>query len=288
MNENLTTRIAAACGAGVLLLGAAACGSDDPANAGADSGTNAGPGTTQQDGAQDRTQGGQRPGANGKVAAVSGSTAQVQSMGSGQVAVTWTASTAFTKQVSAKLADLSVGDCVVVTPVDSDDGTGATTPPTAVTASSVRITEKVDGSCSPVRVGRPGGGSGGGPQLDGDPGGGATGARPTRGGFGGAFGEVKAVAANSFVVTTEMPTGDDPTKTTSTEVTVTVGKATTYRTTAPGSAADVKVGVCVNADGKTDDTGAVTATRIAVTPTVEGECSGGMVRFSSGAPGSAS
>ena len=44
------------------------------------------------------------PGGSGKVAAVSGSTAQVQGQG-GQVAVTWTAKTTFTQQVSAKASD---------------------------------------------------------------------------------------------------------------------------------------------------------------------------------------
>jgi hypothetical protein len=57
------------------------------------------------------------PGANGKVAAVTDSTAQVQGM-DGQVAVTWTGSTTFTKDVSATLADVEVGDCVLVGSTD--------------------------------------------------------------------------------------------------------------------------------------------------------------------------
>ena len=47
-----------------------------------------------------RTRGPGGPGGSGKVAAVAGSTAQVQGQG-GQVAVTWTSKTTFTQQVSA-------------------------------------------------------------------------------------------------------------------------------------------------------------------------------------------
>ena len=95
----------AACGVGVLLVGAPACGSartTDPASGSPTIGTRSPPE-------------GQFPGASGKVAAVDGTTIQVQSPQDGQVAVTWTASTTFTQEVAASLADVKVGDCVVVT-----------------------------------------------------------------------------------------------------------------------------------------------------------------------------
>jgi hypothetical protein len=44
----------------------------------------------------------------------------------------------------------------------------------------------------------------------------------------------------------------------------------------------VKVGVCVQANGTSDNTGAVAATRIAVSPAVNGQCGGFQVR--SGSP----
>lgn len=59
------------------------------------------------------------------------------------------------------------------------------------------------------------------------------------------------------------------------DVTVTVTGTTTYSTTAKGSASDVEVGQCLQATGEADDTGAIAATRIAVTAPVDGECGAG-------------
>ena len=60
----------------------------------------------------------------------------------------------------------------------------------------------------------------------------------------------------------------------------------TDTTTATGSASDVEVGACLRAEGTTDDTGAVTAKTIAMTPaTAEGECGGGFLRRSGGPTG---
>lgn len=280
-------RIAAACGAGVLLLGAGACGSDDPQQAAAttaDAGT--GPTTSQQGS-------GRPPGVNGTVAAVADDTAQVQSSDSGQVAVSWTSSTTFTKQVAASLSDVAVGDCVMVTSettgsAPSADQTTPPAPPAEVTATSVRISEPVDGSCTPA--GGPGSGqgpSGQGPSGQPPAAGQVPGGTPPDGarfrGFAGAFGTVTSVGATGFEVSSTRPAlGEAAAETTT--VTVTVVGATTYTTTAEGSAADVKVGQCVRAEGAADDTGAVTATAIAVTPPVDGGC-GTMRRFDGGGAG---
>lgn len=271
--QEVARKVAAVCGVAVLLVAATACGSDqNNANA---------TGNTGENGPQVRQTGpdGKMPGAIGKVAAVDGSTAQVQGMQDGQVAVTWTASTTFTKQVSATLSDVKVGDCVLVGSADQGS-TGSTTPPAKVTAATVRITQKTNGSCG---IGRPGGAdgsSGSGPQLNGQPPSGApspgAGGRPQVRGFGGAVGEVTAVSGTGFTVASVTPGSQDRTT-----VDVTVGSTTTYTTTAPGAASDVKVGTCVQADGDTDDTGAVTATRIAVSPPEDGQC-GGVMRFNSG------
>ncbi len=294
----LARRIAAACGTGVLLFGAAACGSSSPQAA--SSGTNNANGyggSTQQQG----NGGGQFPGADGKVAAVTGSTAQVQSQQSGQVAVTWTSATSFTKQVSVKLSDVKVGDCVVATPAasSSTSSTTPTAPATAITATSVRITAPVNGTCSPagrfgtgtVRGGNgPGGNLGGqppsgaeggnGPQLNGGTGGGTGRGQFRFGGFG-AFGKVTAVKVDGFTVSETLPAASGSTAT-PTSVAVTTSAATTFTTTAKAAASDVKVGVCVRATGKTDDTGAITASTIAVTPPVNGVCGS---FFRSGGPG---
>lgn len=270
-----TRRFAAACGSVVLLLGLSACGSD-PKNDPSGTTGGGGPQTQRQAGPQDRM-----PGANGKVAAVADSTAQVQGL-DGQVAVTWTGRTTFTKEVPASLADVEVGDCVLVG--SAGQGASGSTPATTVTARSVRIMPKTNGSCTAGLRG-PGGsaGSGAGPQLNGGPPAGAPsgGTRPPVRTFGGAVGEVSAVSTSGFTVDSVRP-GSDAT----TPVTVTVDGSTTYTTTAKGSAADVKIGVCVAANGTTDDTGAVTARTIAVSEPKDGQC-GGIVRFQS-ADGSSS
>ena len=275
--SRLVRTLAAAGGATVLLLGAAACGSDGnatPKNATGQTGEQGGGGPQNQQGGPD----GKVPGAVGKVAAVDGTTAQVQGM-DGQVAVTWTAGTAFTKQVGAALSDVKVGDCVLV--ASADEGSGTNGPATAVTADTVRISAPANGSCAPTMRG-PGGGPG--PQLKGTPpsGGPEGGARPQIRGMGGAIGTVTAVSATGFTVASALPTASGSSSGTTT-VTVTVDGGTTYSTMATGAATDVKVGVCVQADGSTDDTGAVTATSIAVTPAQDGQCGGlGRIRTADG------
>ena len=99
------------------------------------------------------------------------------------------------------------------------------------------------------------------------------------------FGKVTAVSGSGFTVAAETfagrpagggsapatPSGT-PTFTTR-PVTVTTSSATTYTTTKAATSSAVAVGKCVSARGATDNTGAVTATSIAVTPAVNGACS---------------
>lgn len=274
----LTRTLAAACGATVLLIGAAACGNAGPA---ATANGPSGEGGQQggQQGGPANQQAGPMPGAVGKVAAVADNIAQVQGV-QGQVAVSWTNATTFTKEVAASLADVKVGTCVLVLPVDQGNGTGSSGSgvPTTVAASGVRISEPTGGTCSPVR----GPDGAGGPQLQGAPPSGAPqgGTRPPQmRGLGGAMGKVTAVSASGFTVSSVMPGS-----TAATTVTVTVGAATTYTTTVKAAPADVKVGVCVQAQGTADDTGAVTATRIEVSTPQDGQC-GGFLRMRPGEGG---
>jgi hypothetical protein len=273
----LARRVAAACGSVVLLLGVSACGSN-----GNDGSPKATGQTGEQGGPKDQLGGpdNRMPGANGKVAAVSGSTAQVQGM-DGQVAVTWTGSTTFTREVTARLADVKVGDCVLVGSADQPSSADGT-PATEVTASNVRITPKTNGSCGLAMRGPGGaqgapGGTGEGPQLNGTPPTGAPpgGQRPQVRGMAGAVGEVTAVSGSGFTVAAVEPGSDD-----TTAVTVTVDAQTTYTATAKGSSSDVKVGLCVAANGATDDTGAVTARSVAISQPRDGQC-GGPVQFRS-------
>lgn len=276
----LVRKVGAVCGAAALLLGVTACGSDD-GDASGQSGdaTRSTDGRGSQDGPAARM-----PGANGKVAAVDGSTAQVQSQQDGQVAVTWNGSTTFTRQVDATLSDVEVGSCVLVTPADlptTDDADPPTEAPTEVVAGSVRITPKVDGSCGAAGPGGPAGPPDGvEPPTGAPPGAGGDGAPLQMRGAFAAMGEVTAVSAAGFTVASTRP-GADAT----TSVAVTVDGDTSYTTTATASAADVEVGVCVQASGTSDDTGALTATRIAVSPPQDGECGGPVVFRAGDGPG---
>lgn len=212
--------------------------------------------------------GGQPPGASGEVADVSGRTAQVQSRSGGQVAVTWTAGTTFTEEVDATLADVAVGSCVMVTSTSTgtDDSEAA-----EVTAASVRVTEPADDGGCGFGAGGPGGGE---PPTElptempeGDlPSGAPDGVRR---GFG-SVGEVTSLTADGFTVTSQRPGDED-----ATEITVLVDGDTAYTATADAKASAVEVGRCVVARGESDETGAVTATAVAVSDPVDGECEGG-------------
>lgn len=247
------TRVTLATASSVLLLATlAACGSDPAPRA-------TGP-TTSQEGVAPGG-GGQLPGASGKVAAVSGRTAQVQSDISGQVAVSWNDGTAFTQEVDASLSDVSVGSCVMVTGADGSDRTNVTAVSVRVlddcTQPSTMPTDRPSDLPTDAPSNVPSGGPGGG-----------------QGGLG-TIGEVSAVAGDGFTVS---GMNDQ-------DVAVTVTADTTYTTTAKASAAAVKVGACVTAQGETDDTGALTASTISVAKPVDGQCTGGfMLR---GGPGAA-
>jgi hypothetical protein len=262
------TRLTLATASSVLLVATlAACGG------GSDAATDDTSGAAAQTGGLNGGQtGGMMPGASGTVAAVSGSTAQVQNDQSGQVAVSWTKDTTFTQQVDATLADVTVGSCVMVTTADDD------------TAETVRITAASDdGSCG--MGGGMGGMPGGGERPEGMPTDMPTDMPSTmpsgaadgmRGGFG-TVGEVTAVSASGFTVSATQPGSDS-----ATDVSVTVGGDTTYTTQAKAQASAVTVGSCVTARGDSDDTGAVTASTISVSEPVDGQCTSG---FGGGMPG---
>lgn len=220
------------------------------------------------DGGQDAGRGGQRmEGTFGLIAAISDQTMQVQG-DDGQTAVTWTDDTSFTQQVSASADDLAVDLCVRGTGSEADDAT--------VTATTLTVSEATDGECS---SGRP---SGGGedrptdmpsmdpsampsdmpsdmPSMDPSsmPSGGPS------GGCGFISGQITAIDGNQ--VTIEDADGE--------QSTFQVSDDTTVSTTREASASDAKEGLCAQALGDPDDTGAVTATSISLTEATDGECS---------------
>lgn len=232
------------------------------------------------------------PGASGKIAAKSGKTLQVQGPDS-QTAVSYTGSTTITQQVTASLAAVKVGTCVMVEPVRGGSSSASDSGSSTVAAASVSIIAKTNGSCDTQRGGfrraggRPPGMASGRPSgVPSDmPSGGRSAGPGGRGGFVGfgAFGEVTAVTADGFTVKSTRPRrSGDSGQSSTTYVSVTVSKSTTVTSTKTASPAALKVGQCVTATGKTDDTGAVTAQRIAVTSSVDGQCTGGFGGFRRG------
>lgn len=253
-----------------LVFGLAACGGD---------GSDTEAASSEQ---QSETRGA-RPGdraGSGKVASVEGSTAQVQGS-SGQTAVTWSDSTTFTREVSGSFEDLTKGSCVVV----MGEGSGDT-----VTASSVRISQPVDGECAAGPGGdRPEGGerasdkssekssdesnSESSDRPEGAPEGQEPPSEPQgdrpEGGPGGGMtaGEVTEVSDSGFTVEASEPGSDEKST-----VKVTVEDDTTYTSMEKADADDVKVGVCIRTHGETDSTGAVKATSIQISSATDGEC----------------
>jgi hypothetical protein len=201
-----------------------------------------------------------RPGASGQVAAISGSTMQVQSAQAGQVAVTWTGTTKFTHPVTTSLAAVKAGDCVVATAPSGSTGS-------SFTAAALTVSSPVNGQC-----GAPGGGG----QR---PAGAPSGQRPSGfpaggpGGANGAFanGTVSSVSGNTIVVAARQFGGNGST----TSRTVTVGSKTTISTQQATTSKSLKVGLCVNAQGSADSSGTVAATSVRITNPVNGQCSVG-------------
>jgi hypothetical protein len=142
----------------------------------------------------------------------------------------------------------------------------------AVTATTVRISQPVDGSCQGGFGGRgsaPLGGPSGMPSgapPSGAPSGGSSGGPRA---FGGATGAVTAVSADGFTVDSTRPGSDD-----TQSVAVTVSADTTYSTSVDADGSALEVGRCVQATGDADSTGAITATRIGVSDPVDGQCGG--------------
>jgi hypothetical protein len=278
MNTPAPRRAAVAAACLALGLTVAACGSNNQPSA---------EGSTQGQDGQGAQQGGGQGGGgfgglggSGKVAAVSGKTAQVQGMNS-QVAVTWTSATTFSRQISASASDLKVGDCVVALPDFQKAGPGSTTSGSAVAATSVRISTASKGSCATQGFGgrgfggrSPQGGQGGVPSgvPRGAPSGPSSGRSGGGRGFGGAFGQVTAVTGSGFTVKSSPPnSGSGGTST----VSVTTSSTTTWTQQAAASAKSVKVGTCVVTAGRSSSTGAMRATSIAISQPENGSCTAG-------------
>ena len=278
--------------AGALVLALAACSA--PAGTGtADAATPAGETAAPADGAP-QDGGGRTPGVSGEVAAVDGTTAQVQD-GESQTAVSWSDATTITVTVDGSLDDVAVGSCVLAVTGALPGADDASEEAGDAAATRVVVSSPVDGACTAGFGGGAGpGGFGDGERPDGaptdvptdrpsdlptdvpdgaptdmpsgGPGDGA-GASGGFGGFGGlTSGEVTAVDGTTITVSTTSPDGTSATED------VLVDHATAYAVEQDGTAADVVVGQCVTAQGETDDSGALAATTLAVSAPGDDGC----------------
>ena len=237
------------------------------------------------------------PPTSGSVAAISGSSMEVQNQQTGQVTVNWTPSTTFSQVASVPSSSAAAGDCVTVSG-SSSKGT--------ITAKTVTISQPTAGKCNTGGAGGSGGfggagGFGGGTRpsgASGRPAGGFPGGRPggatggRRPGFGGsgnvgfASGTVKSATPTSLVIsgfssasiTKNAKSSKKPTTPKTTTVKVKTTSSTTYSENQAAASTNLAVGDCVTAAGSSDSTGAVSATTVRITSTGGQTCTTGFGR----------
>jgi hypothetical protein len=227
-------RIVMSAGA-VAMLVLAACGSSNAAGTASSSGSSS---ASSQNG-----RGPGRNGASGELVKISGTTLILNAQ-SGDVTVVYNGSTRIQKTSTGTVADIVAGTCIVAT--GQKDASGA------VTASVVRLSPKVNGSCA---LGGPGAGGGARPTPRGTPR-----ANPANTGF--ATGEVTAVSGTSVTVL-DATGGSRP---------VTVPTTVRVSKSSPASASDLGVGDCVLATGPKDSSGTVTARTLSIVPAGPSGC----------------
>jgi hypothetical protein len=252
-------------GLGIVVLGVAACGGSagNSATPAATIASSAAPGSSPSPSASQAA----FPGVVGTAAAVSGSSLEVQNPTSGQVTVTFTATTPITDTVSVTAKDVTVGSCVTVVGKPSASGAAAS----SVTATSVTISAPVKGNCTGAGgfggggFGGFGGGAGATPRPSFSARPRPTGSRGAfdNGTFGGADGKVTSVSASGFVVEARNRAAASGTAT-DTSITVITTSASKYLKTVTASASALKVGQCITAVGTANSIGAVAARSIRI------------------------
>ena len=256
--------VPALAGLGLVVLGVAACGGSagNSATPAATIASSAAPGSSPSPSASQAA----FPGVVGTAAAVSGSSLEVQNPTSGQVTVTFTATTPITDTVTVTSKDVTVGSCVTVVGTPSATGAAAK----SVTATSVTISAPVKGNCIGGGAGGfggfgRGGGAGSTPRPSFSPRPRPTGSRGAfgNGTFGGANGKVTSVSATGFVVEARNRAAGSGTAT-DTSVTVITTSASKYLKTVTATALALKVGQCITAVGTANSIGAVAARSIRI------------------------
>jgi hypothetical protein len=215
-----------------------------------------------------------RPAASGVIAAITGRTLQVQSA-TEQTAVKYSANTKFTAERATNLAAVKVGSCIVATAKTNNTGS---TQVHSVTADEVRIEPARNGSCGggPGPTGPAGAAPSGFPTSM--PSGGVIQGAPPSGAPNGGRTMIgsaiagKVTAVQGTTITVAMTTLAASSSTSNPTGTVHVTAATDYTTTAAATHAALKVGLCAVVSGTANSTGAVAATRIALSRKTNGSC----------------
>lgn len=177
-----------------------------------------------------------RNGAAGQLVQVNGQTL-ILTGPSGDLTVTFTGATTFTRTSTGVLADIVPGQCILA--IGHKDSTGV------LTATTVRLSPKPSTGCAAGRFG-----------LNPSPG---ASPRPTPSGqLATAFvsGEVTGAVGISITVMTA----------TSGSQTITVPTTASVTTTVVASSTDLRTGECLRATGTRDSAGTVQATSITITP----------------------
>jgi hypothetical protein len=208
------------------------------------------------------------PSASGRAAAAGTAGQLVQVSGTkltlsttnGDVAVAYTSATVITTTSTGSPGDIVTGTCVAI--VGQKDSTGA------VTATTVRLSRPVNGSCA---LGRPAGAGGGSPRAF--PSGGArpSGAPAPNPNAAVISGMVTAVTGDTVTVRT--PAGATSSATVPTTLSVTESS--------PATPADLTVNSCLRAVGRKDAQGVVQATALTIQP----PNAGGTCMFTGGGGG---
>jgi hypothetical protein len=191
-----------------------------------------------------------RNGAVGQLVQINGQTL-ILTGASGDITVSYTTSTTFTRTSTAVLADIVPGACLVAT--GQKDSAGL------LTASTVRLSPKTASGCGAGQFGpNPGPGASPRPTPSDQP------AQPAM-----AFvaGEVQSATGTSIAVLTAG----------SGQQTITVPTTASVTKTSTASSADLRTGECLRASGQRDAAGSVQATSITISPAgPSGTCAAGI------------
>jgi hypothetical protein len=242
-------------GATAVVLALAACGSTAVGS------TSSSSTTTTSNAAGARGPGGlARRGAAGELAQING-TSLILNTTAGDVTVDYTNTTTITQTKTGVLADVVPGSCVIATGTKDASGT--------LVASSVRLSQPVNGACTAGFGNRPPGANGTRPSPSGTPR-----ATPAPGQPVPAFAAGKVTGVNGTAVTLQPTTGAAQTISVPTTVTVAESSA--------ASATDLSVGDCIQATGPKDSSGKVTATSLSIVPAGPSGCFTGGRGFGGG------